>query len=451
MGKTVQLSLGLIFALIFLSCRGHPDTFREIDAGIEVGSFRQALQAIDRERSNSGSIHNRNAILFHLDRGMINHFAGFYADSSYDLQEAERLIEEAFTRSLSQEIATFIANDNAREYPGEDYEDLYINVFNALNYYHNNDIEGALVEIRRVNEKLTVLADKYERAIEMVASSTPDLAEDQYVIEAVRFSNSALARYLSLLFFRARGRADDVRIDLEELSRAYELAPDVYYHDPPSSIAEEQFIPPGMARLNIISFTGLSPIKEEAQTRIFMPLPPPNESALLALPRMVDRPSAIESIEVILNTGERFHLELLEDMNRVAHETFRARYSLIQGKTLARTIIKTTTGFAAGAAAGAATAHAARDHWWGDAAAGIVGFSTRLGARLAADASEQADLRISRFFPGRAHVGGINLKPGVYSITVNFYGRGGLIDTERHDNVLVQEDTLNLAQFVSLR
>ena len=440
MNKAVHKILGIILLLGLLSCASGPKTFEEIDASVSEGSYAEAVRGIEKQRNVRGSVYNpdRNAILFYLDRGMVNFYAGFYSDSSRDLEEAERLIEEAFTKSLTMEISTFIANDNAREYPGEDFEDLYINVFNALNYYNRNDMEGALVEIRRANEKLTVLADRYERTRERAISSDPNI-DTQSVTEAARFSNSALARYVSLLFFRSAGRIDDVRIDYEELHRAYELAPAVYNHPIPRSIAEEQSIPPGMARLNIIGFTGMSPVKEENNLRIPLPLPPPNSSALVSLPRMVDRPSGIESIEVVLNTGQSFNLELLEDMGRVARETFSARYSNIVIKTTARSIIKAT--------AGAVSARAAEER-----GGALMGFTVGLMARIAADASENADLRMSRYFPAHAHVGGINLEPGVYSITVNYYGRGrNLIASERRDNVSVREGVLNISQFVRKR
>jgi len=409
----------------------------EIDSLFESGAYIRAIQSIEKEKNSTGAYSAKNTILFYLDRGMMNHYAGFYAESAEDLNEAGRLIEEAFTKSLTQEVASYIANDTVKDYSGEDYEDLYINVFNALNYYHLNNMEGAMVEVRQVNEKLKVLAANYERGLEKALSSTPRLTGVDLDVEAVRFSNSALARYLGALLYRANGDEDDVRIDLEELRRAYELAPDVYDHSVPSSIAEERSIPKGMARLNIIGFIGLSPIKKEVKTRIpLLILPPPNESALLALPQMVDRPSSIESVEVILDTGQQFRLELLEDMGKVAHETFKAKYSLTLVKTIARTVIKAT--------ASAGVAHYAKEK-----SGVLAGLLTGLAGRILADASEKADLRISRYFPGRALVGGINLEPGTYSITVNYYGPAGkLLSTEHKDNVVVQENRLNLAQFV---
>jgi len=433
---------GILLVITFMSCAGSPKTYELIDAHVEAGNFEEALLEIERQKTEKRTVYTeRNAVLFYLDRGMLNYYAENYADAISDLGEAEFLIEDLFTKSITQEVGSFLANDNTKDYPGEDYEDLYINVFKALSFYHDGDLEAAMVEIRKVNEKLRYLASKYEEA-KTSASSSTDSMPDDLEIEATRFSNSALARYLSLLFYRAIGNEDSVRIDLEELRRAFELAPDVYRHSVPSTVADEQFIPQGMARLNIIGFTGLSPIKEEDRTRFALPVPNNiHNTAVLALPKIVDRPSAIESIEVILSTGETFNLELLESIGNVARETFKARYGLIVTKTVARTVIKNI---------GSAALSTAGDQL--DGTAGAVLAIAGLIGKVASDLSEQADVRIGRYFPGNVHVAGINLEPGTYSITVNFYGSGrSLIASEHRENVEIQEKGLNLSQFISLK
>jgi len=54
------------------------------------------------------------------------------------------------------------------------------------------------------------------------------------------------------------------------------------------------------------------------------------------------------------------------------------------------------------------------------------------------------DSRQGRFLPDRAYAGGINLAPGLYSITINFFNGAHLIHSERHENVRVQAGALNL-------
>ena len=434
------LAAGALFA--FISCAGSPDAYAQIDSGVQSGSYESVLASLDDEKGKVRKIiySPRNEILLYLDRGMINHYAGFYADSSGDLETAERLIEEAFTKSISQAVGSYLLNDNVKEYSGEDYEDLYINVFNSLNYYFSGDLEGALVEIRRLNEKLSYFADKYERASKKVLESNRQVDPAKLPMEASRFSNSALARYLGVLFYRGTGRDDSARIDFEELKQAYDLAPEVYANPLPSSLEGELSVPGGKGRLNVIAFTGLSPFKVQDNIWIPLPLLPPNDTARLALPRMVSRQRTVQRAEAVLDSGERFGLELLEDMGAVARETFKSKYGLTVLKTTARTIAKATTS--------AALAHAASS----DSKKGNDGWGTFVGflGRVFTEASEQADTRLSRYFPGSALIGGINLEPGVYTMTLNFYGAGGLLSSQRKE-ITVRENALNLEEFVCLK
>ena len=449
--KTYALkALGILLLAFFMSCASNRyNPINLIEQNIYRSEWGVAIAAIESDHARRTIYQRRNTLLFHLDRGIVRHYAGLWQDSISDLHEAEQMISDAFTRSISQEIGTFIASDNVRDYPGEDYEDIYTNVFNALNYYHLNNLEGALVEIRRVNEKLRYLSTKYERARQRITDSNPELDSPEYNIEAVSFSNSALARYLGVLFYRAIGNYDSARVDMEGLFEAFRLAPDVYNHEPPLSLEHELSVPDNMARLNIIGFTGLSPKKEEVNLFLPLPLPPPNSITRLSLPRLVERPSAINRVEVIISNGltasassaEVLNLELLESINNVINETYKANYSLVVLKSTARTIGKSM------ATAGISAAVRSSDNENADTLGALIG----IAGRIATDLSEQADIRMARFFPGAAYVGGINLEPGVYSIRVNFYGSNGFIASDSRHNIHINEGRLNLLEFICLR
>jgi hypothetical protein len=397
-------------SLLLLACATRSDVYKEIDAAVESASFENAVAAIEKGQDGRRPVYPaKNRILLYLDKGILEHYAGQYDASSTDLQEGERLIEEAFTKSVSQEVSSYIVNDNTRDYSGEDYEDIYINVFNALNYYHRGDTEGAMVEIRRVNIKLQALADKYAAGGSRIREFVKERVESLVIPddEPVVLTDSALARYIAGLFYRGDNRPDDARIDFEEIEKIYAAAPGVYSSSVPASVAEElSGVPSGKARLNVLAFTGLAPVKQE--NVFFIPVPLPSNvfnQVKLALPRLVTRPSRIDEVTVRLQNGESFPLELIEDIEAVAVETFKAKYGLIFLKTLTRVALKT--------AAGEAAAQAAEE-------AGGFGSIVSLGSRLAADISESADIRLSRYFPGKAWAGGITLDPGVCDVTFTF-------------------------------
>jgi hypothetical protein len=432
--KNVLPVLGV--SLLLLACATKPDVYQKIDAAVGKASFEDAVEVIAKGQEGKKPVYpEKNQVLLYLDKGILEHYAGKYDVSSTDLQEGERLIEEAFTKSVSQEVSSYIANDNTRDYPGEDYEDIYINVFNALNYYHRGDTDGAMVEIRRVNIKLQALADKYaaggSRIKEFVKKRVESLVmpDDEPVV----LTDSALARYIAALFYRGDNRPDDARIDFEEIGKIYAAAPGVYGGSVPPSIEEELGdVPPGKARLNVLAFTGLAPIKQENVQSVPIPLPSnASNQAKLALPRLITRPSSIDGVTVKLQSGESFPLEMIEDIEKVAIETFKAKYGLIFLKTISRVAIKAVAGEVATQAA---------------ERAGGFGSLVSFGSKLAADASESADIRLSRYFPGKAYVGGITLDPGTYDVTFSF-SNGDTVTR----NVTVRANKANIVEVVSLR
>jgi hypothetical protein len=429
--------LGLFFAgIVFLSCAS--GSFARVDGAVDRGNFSGGIDLLDQGKNSYYS--DRDAVLYYLDKGMLTHYAGFYEDSSRLLESGERAIEAAFTRSVTMEIGTYLLNDNTREYAGEDYEDIYLNAFNALNYYHQGSIEDALVEVRRMSNKTRYLSVKYgvilsnlqKKALE---ESTPVPANSDGVS---KFTDSALARYLGMLFYRSSGYHDDARIDRDQLRVTFANSPHVYAHPVPSSIDDELEIPGGMARLNVLGFSGQSPVKEEETLRIPIPY---SRWIKIALPVMVYRHSEISKIKVVFDDGRNFDLEMLEDIEAVARETFKERKNIIYLKTVIRSVLKGAASSALNSAAGEAE---------GDTglALGILSII----AQIFAEVSEHADLRISRYFPAKAWAGGINLAPGLYSFQVNYYSRSGKeIASFRYEDMDIREKTLNLVEAVCLK
>lgn len=435
----MKITRNLLFCAgaLFFSC-ATTNPYGKVDGAVRREDYTAGIEFIEKEKEYI--YRDKDILLYYLDGGLLYHYALGYEVSSQLFQAGERAIEDAYTKSLTMEIGTYILNDTTREYGGEDYEDIYINVFNALNYYHRGNIEDAMVEIRRMNNKLQFLASKYG----VFTSKLQQKAlEDAIPVPAnpeakSRFLNSALARYLGMLFYRGTGRFDDARIDRDQIQLAFANAPSVYTYPVPASIDDELTVPPGKARLNVIAFSGSSPVKTEEVLRIPVSR---DRYVKIALPVLVNRPSTVSRIEVLLDTGERFSLELLEDIGAVARETFKERADLIYLKSVIRAALKTITSSVLDSASSET-----------EGSTSLVLGILSIGTQIFAEASERADLRISRYFPARAYVGGINLDPGVYSITVNYYTPGGqLAASFARENLSVSENRLNLAELVCLK
>jgi hypothetical protein len=425
----------LLQAALLVSC-ATVDPFIPVDQLVEQEDFSQSVNTLE-DRSKS-LYRGKDKVLYYLDKGLLTHYAVAYEESSKLLEDGDRAIEANFAASISQEVGTFVLNDRTREYDGEDYEDIYLNAFNALNYYHRNNMEDALVEIRRMNNKLRDLSVKYGTLITNMQKLA--LEKDTEIPpnpEApVKFNDSALARYLGMLFYRGAGLMDDARIDQQQLRVAMADAPSVYTNPVPSSVQNELSIPNGMARLNVIGFAGRSPIKNEDVIRIPLGL----TWIKIALPVMTARNSQIVSIGVNLDSGESFSLELLEDISAVVTATFSQKKNLIYTKSIVRASVKGV----------AATVFSVMSET-SEEKQGLYSLLA-VGSQALAEASEKADLRVARYFPGKAYVGGINLAPGTYSFTVTYYGENKrVIAVHRHENMQVNANALNLTEDVCLK
>ena len=450
-GTRVYFTLFACMGILFFSCATKSAAYKDIDRSVEGSDFENGVEAIKKGQESRKPIYpEKNAVSLFLDKGLLEHYAGRYKDSSQSLQEAERLIQEAFTKSITADIASYVVNDNTKEYPGEDFEDIYINVFNALNYYNRGDIDGALVEIRKLtlsSGKLDMLSRKYEDArrsagdgamntLNKFGASMNDALPQG---NPVNYSNSALARYLSVLFYLGNGNIDSARIEFEQLQAAFASNTKVYYHSIPKSAADIRTVPDGKARLNVIGFTGLSPVKKEGQFTAFFPftyiiLCQP----IFKLPQFVKRPSVINRIEVIVEGGDKFNLELLEDMGAVIEETYNARFANIFFKTYIRLLIKY--------AAVDVAANVAREQ-----SGELAGLAAVIAGRVSADATEGADIRMSRYMPDKAYVGGINLDPGTYNITINYYSGSRIVAKDERRNIVVRANAPNLIEIINLK
>jgi len=452
--KIGKSALILVLALFALSCATKSESYKDIDTALAQNNYKVAVRAIESGQEQKNPIYpEKNSIMLFLDKGMLEYYAGSTENSSHDLQEAERLIEEAFTKSVSAELGSYIANDNTKDYPGEDFEDIYINVFNALNYYKRGDIEGALVEIRKLSissGKLDMLSRKYENASKSFSEKAmQDLRRLGFNLNdsfpkpgAVNFSNSALARYLAALFLLSEGDTDGARIEFDQIEKAFAANGKVYSFPVPKTVAEERTVPAGKARLNVIAFAGLSPVKEEERLTQHWPFMEnaTQRNPVFKLPVLKDRPSVISSVEVTVN-GQKFGLELIEDMSAVVKETYAARFSELFFKTYLRVLFKYLSADIAARASNRV----------GGTAGAIGGLVAAVGGKVAADVSEAADTRMSRFLPSKAYIGGINLDPGTYDVNVKFLSSGSAVVASFDYMGEVKAGVLNLIDAVSLK
>ena len=399
------------------------------------GNFSAAYASLLSKRSSI--IQKQGSLIMDMDAGLLSRLQGEHALSNEQLTSSERKIQEAYTQSLTANLASFIVNDNTREYQGEAYEDVYINIFKALNYLHLGREESALVELTRSMEKQSLLKQKYETEARKVATyaNNKGIRSDGVETYSTSFSSSALANYLSMVVARGIGDDNLFWFSLNQVERSFQTQPFLYPFALPSSIAEEvQAIPENMGRLNIVAFNGLAPQKQEVVEAVYVSR---NNYAKIAYPVLVERRSPIQRISVTLDDGQRFQLEKIESISAIAIDTFKTSSSLARLKAVTRSTLK-------------ALGIAIYDNVTSQDEPQTVGEEfLSLIMKIANYASERADVRSSHFLPATAWVGAATLEPGLYTLTVDFQDQGGrTIYTQTIPKVEVDITGTNLVEAI---
>lgn len=460
----IILALSLILLLFFTGCANMKTSKKQFvgsDEKLLAHDYEGVLQQI---KAAKGKFYKqKEQALYYLDEGMLLHYVGRYQESNEALSKAEQTMDELFTKSVSRAAASMLLNDNTLEYAGEDYEDIYLNVFKAMNYLELDQFDDAFVEIRRINDKLNLLEQKHKKTADQL-----NLFKDKktdFKTGKNKFHNSALGRYLSMLLYRAEGKMDDARIDHDKILEAWKLQAQIYDFKLPN--LENCLTHSDKAKVNFVAFVGRGPDKkantlyihtekdviiigttaenprgnQELETLDVIDWPGVEEGYhfKFQLPYMEMRKSNIGNVKIIIDGKNAGQLEMIESLEKVALETYKIKEPLIYLKTITRAVVK---GLAS---------EKAKDKMDKQVGGGGWGDLLRLATDVAVDQTENADLRISRFFPAKALVAEIELEPGRHHIQLEYYDKkGNLLWIDDIGEQDVQAYKLNLFESFNL-
>lgn len=449
--------VGLLALWLVVGCgsvKTNKGFYQPITAELRAGNYDSVLVQVEQAHEK-GKWGEKDRFVYYVDAGLANHYAGRFDSSNVYLSQAEIAAEELYTKSVSRAVASMLLNDNVLEYAGEDFEILYTNIMMCLNYLQKGDYEGAFVEVRRANQKLDVLEDKYTetaRAYRIANQKDSTALQVDYEPDEVRYYNNAFARYLSMHMYAAEGSYDDARIDYDLLVDAFASQPEVYDYAMPEVLYRSE----NHALLSVVGLAGLGPIKEEFSLRLrtdkdlnliqivvddehnpaeYGHIPAPINTDLyfkFAIPKIVERPTTVNKIEVWADSTMLGELQLIDDVYKIAEETFRAKKSLIYLRTVVRAVAKAIT---------ASKAKKKAD------TGGLGGWLKKAAIDVATDISENPDLRTAQFLPGRVYVGDFEVEPGTYNLRVEFYDQyGQLLKRAVRNNYTVRERGFNLIE-----
>lgn len=349
----------------------------------------------------------KDRVLYALEKGTINYFQGDHEQSVQSFGNAEEYMDQFFTKSASTGVKAFMTNDTQLNYNGEVYEDVYLNGFKSLSYLEMNQFESALVEARRIAQKLERAEEKYGGYAESLSEAdTTNSGEIKWEAGTSSIHDSPLSHYLAGALYAKSGEKDAARIELDNLKKAiknHQALPDsrVEYVDDFEKIND-----PDSYNVLLTAFSGNAP--DKVSNSINTDINRDGKGIKIAIPKLVMRPDSVAYVKAVVNDTATMELPLIEEMDKVARETFQIKKPIIVARATVRGIMKSV--------AQEAGSNAIEDEW-GSTAGAVFDF---VGGKIR-EASEQADLRGWQTMPGKVYTNVVMLPAGEHRISFNYY------------------------------
>lgn len=440
----------LLVLLIGEGCSFQSTRYALVEKSLAAGDYKRADKILEQARDEYGS---NSQVLYAMDRGMTLQLAGDYAASNTFLEQAERKVEDLYTRRLRTEAAAFFTNDSKLPYEGEPFEQVWINIAKSLNYALLGEIDEAVVEARRIDHRLNVLADRVEDSDDYKTDAFARYISGM-MYEAAGDLNNALVAYRNAYTSYHATRAwsktpipSRLKSDLLRLTDALQLREEHQrFQSTFGTIAWNRWERvKDLAQVIVISYNGRTPKKEDRfldvpisldalqlvllnrvalnrrntqSTRAF-------ESVLyglngrvvrIALPTLIPQKTDITYSTVSLKgAGQSFRTEteLVTDLTATSEKALDDRIVSTSVKAVARAAAKFALAEGASYGARAAVGKDKKE------AGQVVGLIVGILGKIFAVASEEADKRSWRTLPDEIHIGRIWVPPGTYKVQVH--------------------------------
>ncbi|MBU1042795.1 MAG: hypothetical protein KJ915_00130 [Candidatus Omnitrophica bacterium] len=422
MRAIVPLSL-----VIFLSsCASLPKGQSQIDAMLNSQQYPQAITML---KDNPKLYGNKNELLYLLDKGFAEHLNRDYKASIETFAKAQKQFDQLYTESVSKIAATWVINDYAAPYHGEDFEHVFINIFQALNYLMLGEYTEALVEARAVDSKLNAINFQY--------------ADDQKNV----YKEDAFARMLMGIIYEI----EPISENINDAFISYAKADDIYENDyvpnysvyTPNSLKENilstarfmglveyskyknkfkssEFLTQkekrAKAEVYLIQYNGFSRVKTEAAVAV--PLFD-GHIVKVAFPEYKKRPYAIHSSRILAKDSKENSFqassELVQDIGAISQKNLDRR----KIRFIAKSVLRAT-----GRYLFEKKQEENIKKSQGSVAAGLFGLISNVYNLVV----EQADLRCWQSLPDQIRIARLILEPGDYNFTLeNFNDTGSYL------------------------
>ncbi len=415
--RAFRPALAAVAVLFVSACAPSVQYQQAVNKQRAEGNYEGALKTFQENRRTYG---RADKLLALYEEGALLYYAKKFDEALKTFERADRLGEELYTTSITRTISTGIVNDTMSEYSGEDFERVTVNIFKALIYAEKGETESALVEARKVDEKLALYNTKYDDSKNV-------------------YTEDAFGRFISGLLYLHSGSKEDLQDANVSFRKAFEVYEKDYEKNykirmpkhlkeaageaafisgdeaprgaepPPPDFQSAQY-----GEILVIHHNGLVPEKVEKSWII----PTPDGHIVkVAYPEYrrrnyFNRGSVVKAEPLDPASTPALPYQILsvsteeaQPLGDIAVKNLEDRLGRIKAKAVARALAK----YAAAKATEEAIKAQNKDN---ALAASLVG----LGMNILAVASENADTRSWGFLPDQIRVARLRLAPGRYRI-----------------------------------
>ena len=402
-------------ALFFTGCvRTYNVRLQPVKQGVKRGDIPGA---VSRLKKTGLKEQEKNRLLYHLEAGLLYHLAGEYSRSNYFLERAEWISDELYTRSITSEAASLAVSDNLLPYRGEFYDYLFINYYKLLNYLHLGSLENALVEVRRINHKLTLFEKEFAFLHYLTAMLYHFNGQTSSAFIEYKKAYEAYKKKVKKGIPFPLQLKKDISVFYREtkFSRCSEFPPEfLKYYKPPSDYGTVVFL----VETNFVPYK----YEERIDMAISQELKEKHSRKLsdvyylsVALPEYAAPESAITS--AVLNLGgQQKDMELVEDIGGRVIKHFNEEKAKIIARAIARAVTKYIT---------YKSVKGKSDE---DPLRRVLGTAVNIMGSV----TERADTRSWLLLPNKIWLSRRYLKPGSYEFNIQLKPlSGSIIRTEK--------------------
>jgi hypothetical protein len=126
------------------------------------GKLDEAAKRLEEGLAKEGE-NGRDLLLYLMDLATVYHMKGDYDKSIHLFSRADQVAEIKDYTSLATEAGTMMTSENVKSYKAEDFENVMLSCYLAIDYALLGKTEDAIVEAKRVNRKLYRMATEGKR------------------------------------------------------------------------------------------------------------------------------------------------------------------------------------------------------------------------------------------------------------------------------------------------